>query len=589
MKPRQPSAQLLPVVNGEAREMVPSPARGQGDRWERWGRKSSPVTTATTRTSPAASGFGYATGLSCRECGKVYELGPYYACEECFGPLEVCYDYPALTRSGIEAGPPNMWRYAPLLPVPPDIAARPTTEPGFTKLIRADNLAHALGMRRLWIKDDRGNPTHSFKDRVVAVALAAATEMGFKVLACPSTGNLANAVAAAAARAGVRSVVMVPADLELQKIITTAVYGGTFVTVDGTYDDVNRLASELAGEHPDWAFVNVNVRPYYAEGSKTLGFEIAEQLGWRLPEQVVVPIASGAQLVKVDKGFTELTSLGLVPQTPWRVFGAQATGCSPVSAAFAAGHDVVRPVRPDTIAKSLAIGNPADGPYVLERGPPHRRDGRRRERRRDHRLDPAARRDRGHLRRDGRRRHPRRAAQAAEGRPARPGGRDRDHQLGRRAEDPRRGGRGRGRARADQAKPRSVPGALLRPGLAGIPAKISMARTFLFSREAMSVTVQVRIPTILRSYTGGAAEVTAPEGTLREVIAGLDTAYPGLGGRIIDGGGKLRRFVNVYVGDEDVRFAQGLDTQVPAGERVSVIPAVAGGASGTPENIGQIA
>jgi threonine synthase len=201
---------------------------------------------------------------------------------------------------------------------------------------------------------------------VVAVALAAALEMGFKVLACPSTGNLANAVAAAAARAGIRSVVLVPANLEQQKIITTAVYGGTFVLVDGNYDDVNRLASELAGEHEDWAFVNVNVRPYYAEGSKTLGFEIAEQLGWRLPEQVVVPIASGAQLTKVDKGFREFASLGLVEETRWRVFGAQATGCSPVSAAFAAGHDVVRPVRPDTIAKSLAIGNPADGPYVLD-------------------------------------------------------------------------------------------------------------------------------------------------------------------------------------------------------------------------------
>src|SRR6266436_6219985 len=345
--------------------MVPSPARGQGDRWERWGRKSSPVTTATTRTSPSAS-FGYATGLSCRECGKVYELGPHYACEECFGPLEVRYDYPALTRSDIEAGPPNMWRYASLLPVPPDIASRPTTEPGYTKLIRADNLAHALGMRRLWIKDDRGNPTHSFKDRVVAVALAAATEMGFKVLACPSTGNLANAVAAAAARAGIRSVVMVPANLEDQKIVTTAVYGGTFVTVDGNYDDVNRLASELAGEHEDWAFVNVNVRPYYAEGSKTLGFEIAEQLGWRLPEQVVVPVASGAQLVKIDKAFRELVSLGLVEDTPYKVFGAQATGCSPVAEAFRQGHDVVQPVRPSTIAKSLAIGNPADGPYVLD-------------------------------------------------------------------------------------------------------------------------------------------------------------------------------------------------------------------------------
>src|SRR6201997_5108041 len=355
----------MPVVNGEARDMVPSPARRRGARWETWARKSSPVTKPTTRTPPSAS-FGYATGLSCRECGKVYELGPHYACEECFGPLEVCYDYPELTRADIEAGPPSMWRYAPLLPVPPDIATRPTTEPGYTRLIRADNLAHALGMRRLWIKDDRGNPTHSFKDRVVAVALAAATEMGFKVLACPSTGNLANAVAAAAARAGIRSVVMVPANLEEQKILTTAVYGGTFVTVDGHYDDVNRLGSELAGEHEDWAFVNVNVRPYYAEGSKTLGFEIAEQLGWRLPDQIVVPVASGAQLVKIDKGFSELTELGLVESKPWKVFGAQATGCSPVSEAFAKGWDVVRPVKPDTIAKSLAIGNPADGPYVLD-------------------------------------------------------------------------------------------------------------------------------------------------------------------------------------------------------------------------------
>jgi threonine synthase len=317
-------------------------------------------------TSTPSSNFGYATHLSCRECGKISDLGPHYACGDCFGPLEVAYDFPRLTRAEIESGPGNIWRYASLLPVPPDIAERPTMEPGYTRLIRADNLAHALGMRRLWVKDDRGNPTHSFKDRVVAVALAAATEMGFKVLACPSTGNLANAVAAAAARAGIRSVVMVPANLEIQKIITTAVYGGTFVTVDGTYDDVNRLASELAGEHDDWAFVNVNVRPYYAEGSKTLAFEIAEQLGWRLPEQVVVPIASGAQLVKVDKGFRELVALGLVDEASWKVYGAQATGCSPVSAAFAAGYDVVRPVKPSTIAKSLAIGNPADGPYVLD-------------------------------------------------------------------------------------------------------------------------------------------------------------------------------------------------------------------------------
>jgi threonine synthase len=316
--------------------------------------------------APAVPLLGHATGLTCRECGNTTPLGPFYACEMCFGPLEVGYDFPRLTRADIQAGPPNIWRYAALLPVPADIASRPTTQPGFTKLIRADGLAAELGMRRLWIKDDSGNPTHSFKDRVVAVALAAATEMGFKVLACPSTGNLANAVAAAAARAGIRSVVMVPANLEEQKILTTAVYGGTFVTVDGNYDDVNRLASELAGEHEDWAFVNVNVRPYYAEGSKTLGYEIAEQLGWRLPDQIVVPVASGAQLVKIDKGFSELTELGLVDDKPWKVYGAQATGCSPVSQAFANGWDTVRPVKPDTVAKSLAIGNPADGPYVLD-------------------------------------------------------------------------------------------------------------------------------------------------------------------------------------------------------------------------------
>jgi len=327
-------------------------------------------TTASSNTGPSdgqgALRLGNATGLTCRECGNTVELGPHYACSECFGPLEVGYDFPRLTRADIEAGPQNIWRYASLLPVPDDIATRRTTEPGFTRLIRADGLAAELGMRRLWIKDDSGNPTHSFKDRVVAVALAAATEMGFKVLACPSTGNLANAVAAAAARAGIRSVVMVPANLEEQKILTTAVYGGTFVTVDGNYDDVNRLASELAGEHEDWAFVNVNVRPYYAEGSKTLGFEIAEQLGWRLPDQIVVPVASGAQLVKIDKGFSEFAELGLVESKPWKVFGAQATGCSPVSEAFTKGWDVVRPVKPDTIAKSLAIGNPADGPYVLD-------------------------------------------------------------------------------------------------------------------------------------------------------------------------------------------------------------------------------
>ncbi|MBX6767948.1 MAG: threonine synthase, partial [Actinomadura rubrobrunea] len=310
--------------------------------------------------------LGPATALTCRECGHTRELGPFYACEECFGPLEIAYDFGDVSRADIEAGPRNIWRYRGLLPVPAAVADTPNTEPGLTRLVRADQLAEALGLRRLWVKDDSGNPTHSFKDRVVAVALAAARELGFKVLACPSTGNLANAVAAAAARAGIRSAVFVPSDLERQKILTTAVYGGTFVTVDGNYDDVNRLASEIAGEQDDWAFVNVNVRPYYAEGSKTLGYEIAEQLGWRLPDQIVIPVASGSQLTKIDKAFQELIKLGLVEDKPYRVFGAQATGCSPVAAAFKQGHDVVRPVKPDTIAKSLAIGNPADGPYVLD-------------------------------------------------------------------------------------------------------------------------------------------------------------------------------------------------------------------------------
>ena len=319
-----------------------------------------------TASRPTIYDLGPAVGLSCRECGARVDLGPHYACAECFGPLEVAYEFGPIIRAGIEAGPRSIWRYRDLLPVPADVASLPGLAPGGTQLVRADNLARELGLRRLWIKDDSGNPTHSFKDRVVAVALAAARQLGFTVLACPSTGNLANAVAAAAARAGIRSVVLVPANLERAKVVTSSVYGGTLLAIEGTYDDVNRLAIELAAEHDDWAFVNVNVRPYYAEGSKTLDFEVAEQLGWRLPEQVVIPVASGAQLVKVDKAFRELGSLGLVEPTPYRIFGAQATGCSPVSAAFKAGHDVVRPVRPDTIAKSLAIGNPADGPYVLD-------------------------------------------------------------------------------------------------------------------------------------------------------------------------------------------------------------------------------
>ncbi|MEV6413465.1 threonine synthase [Kribbella sp. NPDC051718] len=324
------------------------------------------LSTAATTHTIREGAFGNGTHLSCRACGAKSELGPFYACMECFGPLEVGYEFPTITREQIEAGPKNIWRYQPLLPVPVDVASFPNTEPGYTRLIDAGNLARELGLRKLWVKDDSGNPTHSFKDRVVASALSATRELGMKVFACPSTGNLANAVAAAAARAGIRSVVFIPQDLERPKIITTAVYGGTLVAVEGNYDDVNKLASEIAGEEEGWAFVNVNVRPYYSEGSKTLAFEIAEQLGWRIPQQVVIPVASGSQLTKIDKGFTELGKLGLVDATDYKIYGAQATGCSPVAQAFRDGHDVVKPVKPDTIAKSLAIGNPADGPYVLD-------------------------------------------------------------------------------------------------------------------------------------------------------------------------------------------------------------------------------
>ncbi len=312
-----------------------------------------------------------ADGLVCRNCGARYPLSPVHACSECFGPLEVGYDDAALaavTRGQIEAGPPNVWRYAGLLPVGQDPASRVSLNPGLTPLIRADRLAAVLGMRRLWVKDDSGNPTHSFKDRVVSMAATAARGFGYDRLACASTGNLANSVAAHAARAGMSSVVFIPADLEPAKVVQSAIYGGTLVAVTGSYDDVNRLTSELAetDEFESTAFVNQNVRPFYAEGSKTVGYETIEQLGWRLPAQVVVPVASGSLLTKIDKAFREMVASGLADPGDWRVFGAQSSGCSPIAAAFEAGHDVVTPVRPTGIAKSLNIGNPADGPYALD-------------------------------------------------------------------------------------------------------------------------------------------------------------------------------------------------------------------------------
>jgi threonine synthase len=313
-----------------------------------------------------------ASALVCRNCGAEYPLSPQHACFECFGPLEIGYDHDALARvshDDIAAGPHSIWRYAGLLPVGQNPETRVDSRTGMTPLIRADRLADELGFTApLWIKDDSANPTHSFKDRVVSVAITGARELGFERIACASTGNLANSVAAHAARIGMASIVFIPSDLETAKVVQTAVYEQTLVAVDGSYDDVNRLCSELSetDEFESTAFVNVNVRPYYAEGSKTLGFEVAEQLGWRLPEQYVAPMASGAMLTKINKAFRELVTVGLVPESPWRVYGAQSAGCSPIATAFDNGWDVVAPVRPTGIAKSLNIGNPADGPYALD-------------------------------------------------------------------------------------------------------------------------------------------------------------------------------------------------------------------------------
>ncbi|GAA4756601.1 threonine synthase [Modestobacter marinus] len=313
-----------------------------------------------------------ARGLVCRNCGATFGLIAEHACAECFGPLEVDYDpelMRAVTREQIEAGPQNIWRYVALLPVGHDPADRVSLDPGMTPLVRADRLAAELGLTGgLWVKDDSANPTHSFKDRVVSLAATAAKSFGYAKIACASTGNLANSVAAHAARMGLPSFVFVPSDLEPGKITQSAVYGQALVAVEGSYDDVNRLTSELAetDEFEDTAFVNQNVRPYYAEGSKTMGYEIAEQLGWRIPAQVVIPMASGSLLTKVDKAWRELVAAGIVADTEWKVFGAQSAGCDPIATAFDNGWDVVKPVKPTGIAKSLNIGNPADGPYALD-------------------------------------------------------------------------------------------------------------------------------------------------------------------------------------------------------------------------------
>ncbi|HEX5483749.1 MAG TPA: threonine synthase [Terriglobia bacterium] len=312
--------------------------------------------------------MSYVLHLECRGCSRQYELKPIAACEECWAPLEVVYDYGRLwsdlRRQDIASRAPNMWRYRELLPLTCEPAVGRQT--GFTPLLRASRLERALGAKEIYIKNDAVNhPTLSFKDRVVAVALSKAREFGFSTVSCSSTGNLANAVAAQAAAGGFEAFIFVPADIEREKIIATEVFGAKLVRIDGNYDQVNRLCSEIAMKYP-WGIVNVNLRSYYAEGSKTVGYEVAEQLGWRLPQNIVIPMAGGALITKVHKAFEDLKKLGWVEPAPTRFFGAQATGCSPITTAAKKGDPEITPQKPHTIAKSLAIGNPADGPFAVK-------------------------------------------------------------------------------------------------------------------------------------------------------------------------------------------------------------------------------
>jgi threonine synthase len=311
--------------------------------------------------------MSYITSLKCRECGQEYPLSPLHVCETCFGPLEVSYDYArikaAISRAVIERRPHNLWRYRELLPVDSEPEIGPNS--GFTPLVKAERLGAELGLKRLYIKDDTVNhPTLSYKDRVVSVAISKAREFGFKTVSCASTGNLATAVAAHAARAGLSCVIFMPEGVEAGKIVGSTIYGAQVITIRGNYDDVNRLCSEIADKY-GWAFVNINLRPYYTEGAKTFGFEVAEQLGWRLPNHIVLPTAGGTILPKVAKGFRELKDVGLLREGECKIHCAQAAGAAPVVQALHKGVDLITPVKPNTIAKSIAIGNPADGFYVL--------------------------------------------------------------------------------------------------------------------------------------------------------------------------------------------------------------------------------
>ncbi len=505
-------------------------------------------------------------GMRCRNCGATQPIGLSYVCPACFGPLEVEYDYAVagatLTRQAIASRAPGIWRYLELLPVDaPPARGLPV---GSTPLLAADRLAPSLGLDRLLIKDDTRNPSLSFKDRAVAVAAARAVDFGVEALACASTGNLAGATAAAAAAVGLPAYVFIPADLEPAKVDHALAYGATVVPIDGTYDDVNRLCLEVADE-TGWGFVNINLRPFYAEGSKTLAYEIAEALGWRSPDVVVGPVASGAMFTRVARGFEELATLGLIERRPIRFVGGQAVGLR-AGRDRVGGRDRRHRAGPDPGHDRPVACHRQSGrrPLRGRAGQRDRRLGRGDRRRGDRRGDPRRRPARGHLPRDGRRRDPGRGRRGAATRrhPAR--------RRGRRPADRQRAqdaGRPDARTRGRCGPSR---GAGPRPGDPAQPVGVRA----LAGRRGVST---VRIPPTLRVATGGAKQVEVPPGTVRQVVAGLIVLHPSLESQLIGPDGDLNRFVNAFLNDTDVRHLEDLDTPVGEGDTLVLLPAMAGG------------
>jgi threonine synthase len=519
----------------------------------------------------------YVEGLKCRECKREYSINPIHICEFCFGPLEVVYEYEKikgnLSRGKIEVRSKSMWRYKELLPLDSD----PTigTDVGFTPLIRSKGLAKALGVKELYLKNDAVNyPTLSFKDRVVSVALSKAKEFGFRIVACASTGNLANSVAALAASGGLESYIFVPFDLEQGKILGTLIYGMNLIGIKGSYDEVNRLCSEIA-ENYGWAFVNINIRPFYAEGSKTFGFEIAEQMGWKVPQHVVVPMAGGSLITKIWKGFKELETIGLLDEVNTKIHGAQASGCNPIISAFKEGIDWIKPQRPQTIAKSLAIGNPADGYYALKT---IRESGGGAEDVTDEEIIQGMKllaRTEGIF------------TETAGGvtvgvtkKLIEQGVIPRDESI--LISITGNGLKTQEAIQDEVGRPIIIEAKLSEFEKIGSPKQKERGQNsdhgIKFLKE-VEMGVHVRIPSPLKKLAGGQDIIDATGRTVGEVLQWLTDTYPGLRERLRDEKGEVRRFINIYVNDEDIRFIQNLETPLKEGDQLSIIPAIAGGAS----------